>query len=117
MNPDYDPYKYDKYDMREKYKDAYAGPLEEDLFTHNDYGRHAICRGQVGRVITQPGLVGALVLSYSQNKFTVRLSDGSTVVAKWDQWAGGSDPEGVSSDGWTIGDIKPTWTTIDDEPF
>ena len=66
MNPDYDPYKYDKYEGRGKYKDLYAGPLDPDLFTHVDpaYGRHAVCKGQVGRVITQPGLEGALVLSY-----------------------------------------------------
>lgn len=111
------PKKYDEYDPREKLKDRYAGPLDEDLFTHEDYGQqHHICRQQVGRVITQPGLEGALVLSYSVGKFTIRLADGTITEGEWDSWTGGSDPEGVSSDGWTVGDIRPRYNK-DNIPF
>ena len=114
MNPEYEP---DKKDRRERWHGRYAGPLDEDLFTHADYGQqHHICREQVGRVITQPGLEGALVLSYAVGKFTIRLADGTVTEGEWDSWAGGNDPEGVSSDGWTVGDIRPRHTK-DEIPF
>ena len=127
MNPDYDPYldpiKKHKYDKREKYKDLYAGPLDEDSWDRGDAMNHAINMSQVGRVITQPGLEGALVLSYKtcgryrSGKFMIQLCDGSIVEGTWDHWSGEGDSEGVSSDGWTVGEIKPSWAEIDEIPF
>ena len=76
-------------------------------------------RSQVGRVITQAGLVGALVLSYSRNKnvFKVQLKDGTILDGQWDhlyRFKSTNDPPGISSNGWFVGDVKPE---EDDIPF
>lgn len=117
MKRDYDPL-----DDKKSYEvaNAYGGPLNEDLFTHEDRNfahRHMKCVSQVGRVIVQKGLEGALVLSYKDDKFEIQLSSGEIKTGTWDHWAGTFDSDGISSDGWTVGEIKPSWFVKDETPF
>jgi hypothetical protein len=72
---------------------------------------------QVGRVITQRGLVGALVLSFNPEDrvFKVQLEDGTISDGHWvTGWAPYVDPSGITSNGWSVGDIEPD---DDDIPF
>ena len=125
MNPDYNPFDYK--DHIDKYESRYAGPYSEKEDDVREARRAEVrrqrCRSLVGRVITQKGLVGALVLQYNSNDwsdddfFKVRLQDGSIVTGEWNHYySWDNDPSGITSNGWTIGDIKPDedW---DDIPF
>jgi hypothetical protein len=76
-------------------------------------------RSQVGRVITQAGLVGALVVSFDQKykTYKIQLKDGTIHDGRWDhlyRFKATDDPPGVSSNGWFVGDVKPD---EDDLPF
>jgi len=85
-------YDYSKYDLAEK-----RITNEKSL-------------SQVGRVITQKGLVGALVLSFSKKKkvFKVQLENGTIHDGRWVAgWTPYVDPAGITSNGWSVGDIKP----------
>lgn len=100
-------------------KPLYAGPIdweEEDEahFERTIRIRAERCQKQVGKVITQRGLEGALVLEYlghdheEGNIFNIQLKDGTTTQGTWNHyydWQ--TDPEGVSSYGWYVGDIRP----------
>jgi hypothetical protein len=72
----------------------------------------------VGRVITQDGLEGALVLSFNgESAFKVLLQAGPVVDATWSTfWDSTRDPAGITSNGWSVPsvDIHPD---EDDIPF
>ena len=119
---------YDKYQ-------PYAGPRREDnIWSNRDQRRaydrqsrkEAAYRDKVGRVITQEGLEGALVVEWREEEwqsgtvgtFKVRLKDGTIAEGEWNRsWQGetANDPAGVSSNGWTVGDIEPS--NHDEVPF
>ncbi len=135
-----------KSDFESKFDDLYAGPRKEDDFWpkrgldekpyYPDASEARLAekrtrqlkayRAKVGCVITQSGLEGALVLEHvlqpdtiSEGYFKIRLRSGTITTGTWDRvWAHGSrhDPPGLTSCGWTVGDIKPE---IDDDevPF
>lgn len=109
MNPDYKPNKYDRI------ADAYGRPLDRDRHSFdnweyneqqsfNEYKR--VCASLVGRVITQKGFEGALVLSYGceagEDVFKIRLRDGKVINAFWSSYAPVNDEPGVSSEGWKV---------------
>ena len=112
MNPEY--YK--------DIKNRYGAPLDEpDLEAKQDTYRRERCLEMTGRVISQRGLVGALVLEYlgrfnDNDLFKIRLQDGSIVEGSWTMFFGyGKDPAGVTSNGWYVGDVVPNLE--EDIPF
>ena len=96
----------------------YAGPYTEDdddEFRAEEIRarvRHGSrCKNLVGRVITQQGWEGALILSYDaignddeilEGVFKVRLRSGDIIDATWMDKMGTMDPAGISSEGWTL---------------
>ena len=107
MNPD-DP----KWDESKFYREAYARPIEEkeeywdEKPIRASYAQYrARCISLVGRVITQKGWEGALVLSYSakdDDRFEVRLASGQVIGAIWNDFSNDADSAGVTSRGWSI---------------
>jgi len=100
---------YSKKVEKEWLKDAYARPFDDSHGVQsNQYGKwhqhaqaEAYRQSLVGRVITQEGLEGALVLAYEDRCFKVRLQDGTMIEATFDRkFLFTKDPPGVSSNGW-----------------
>jgi hypothetical protein len=123
MNPDYNP----KQDFWGEGKKPYRGRYIEP-FWHNQEEHDAKIRlernsRQVARVITQGGLVGALVLSYiteGLGSFKILTKDGMIVEGMWDfDFKDDKDPSGISSNGWTVMSlgVEPSRYILEDIPF
>ena len=104
---------YESWEKKQQERDA---PYDNEHFSVQDVNymaRHE-CEAQVGRVILQKGLVGALVLSYkpddkTKTPFKIKLADGSIAEAGYKKsyiWIDTPEcPAGIAEDGWYVPEL------------
>ena len=123
MNPDYKPdgKPWAPYDVER---------IDEYDIENYHYSSEDEKRAQVGRVIIQKGLVGALVLSYTPEEkvpFKIKLANGNIAYAMYNKkyiWLDEpSAPAGIAEDGWYVPELgieppnKERWDNAADAPF
>ena len=104
---------YESWEKKQQERDA---PYDNEHFDVQDvnYMSQQECEAQVGRVILQKGLVGALVLSYkpddkTKTPFKIKLADGSIAEAGYKKsyiWIDTPEmPAGIAEDGWYVPEL------------
>jgi len=104
---------YESWEKKQQERDA---PYDNEHFDVQDvnYMSQQECEAQVGRVILQKGLVGALVLSYkpddkTKTPFKIKLADGSVAEAGYKKsyiWIDAPEtPAGIAEDGWYVPEL------------